>query len=82
MCVLKKGGAFLNFISLDLFLQLILFPLLILTGILIMVSAVKMWRKYHLDRILCFTILLIGLVLLVIGIADFIANPVRALSLP
>lgn len=71
----------MNLISLDLFLRLILSPLLILTAVFIMISAVKMWRKYHLDKVLCFTVFLVGLVLLVIGVADFIKNPVRTLSL-
>lgn len=70
---------FLNLISLDLVLRLILSPLLILTAILIMVSAIKIGRKYHLDKVLCSTIFMIGLALLAIGVADFIANPVRSL---
>lgn len=52
-------------------------PLLIVTAILIMISSIKMWKKYHLDKTLCCTVLLAGIVLLVIGVADFITNPVR-----
>ena len=69
----------MGLVQLDLFLRLIMSPLLILTAILIIISSVKMWKKYHLDKILCCTALLVGIVLLVIGVADFITNPVRNL---
>lgn len=69
----------MTLIQLDLFLRLIISPLLILTAILIIISSIKMWKEYHLDKILCCTALLIGIVLLVIGVADFITNPVRNL---
>ena len=67
----------MSLVQLDLFLRLIMSPLLIVTAILIMISSIKMWKKYHLDKTVCCTVLLAGIVLLVIGVADFITNPVR-----
>ena len=48
----------MSLVQLDLFLRLIMSPLLIVTAILIMISSIKMWKKYHLDKTLCCTCLL------------------------
>ncbi len=71
----------MNLIQLYLVLRLMMSPLLVLTALLIIVSAMKMWRNFHLNKILCFTIFMIGLSLLVMGVADFITNQARTLLL-
>lgn len=65
----------MSFIQLDIILRCITSPVLVLTAALIIISSVRMWRNYHIDKPLCVITLLVGIVLLLTGIAGFISNP-------
>mgnify|MGYP001660038666 CR=1 len=69
----------MTLIQLHLILRLIISPMLILTALLIIISSIRIGKKYRINKTLCFTIFMIGLSLLVIGVSDLITNPARTL---